>query len=680
MGKVEQLMFRLSLIDKVTGPANRVTASIDKMYDHATAGSVKFAGGMMGLRGVTNTLNSFLDPAKEMSRALATVSSLFTSEPIEQTDKTLAKLTRTALSTSLQYGTSASSIVASSYDIQSAIAGLSGDELSAFTRASAILAKGTKADAAVMTDYMGTMYGIFKNTASNMGKTKWVEILTGQTANAVEMFKTNGTKMAASFGSLGADAQSAGVNMAEQMAVLGTLQATMSGSEAGTRYRAFLGGVGRAQESLNMQFTDGNGRMLGMVDILSKLKTRFGEIDTVAEADMLTTAFGGKDATALIKLLMQDTDGLASNINKLGNVSGMEKALKMAKSMIDPWERLAASGTAVKIVFGRVMQPVLIPLIERLTTGAETVMRWTELFPNLTRVVGTSILIIMGLIAVVSTFAIVGGIASLTVAGWHAFMAIGAGVMLAYRGAIMLVNGALGLFRAVALASALQFYALNGAVVLSTASTWLFSAALWANPLTWIVVGVVALIASLVALAYNWDTVSAAVSRFVSQAIEFFVQGWGWLRSTIEDNAFLSFAFAPLLAGLHIVDLLVDGFKKIPQWWQQFKSWLTALDPFAFIGNSIDWLIKKINLIPGINIAHDSDKLVANVQDVKKDIQLNSQNLIQPQKSIVPQGGLLQQVNNNNNGRATHIERVEVHSSQPIDGFSLVDELQMAGA
>jgi hypothetical protein len=36
------------------------------------------------------------------------------------------------------------------------------------------LAKGTKADVGVITDYVGTMYGIFKNSADQMGKGEWV--------------------------------------------------------------------------------------------------------------------------------------------------------------------------------------------------------------------------------------------------------------------------------------------------------------------------------------------------------------------------------------------------------------------------------------------------------------------------------------------------------------------------
>ncbi len=97
------------------------------------------------------------------------------------------------------------------------------------------MAKGTKSDASTATNYLGTMYGIYQDNANAVGKTQWVEQLAGQTATAVKMFKTNGNEMSGAFTSLGASAQSHGVDMAESMAVLGQLQATMSGSEAGTK-------------------------------------------------------------------------------------------------------------------------------------------------------------------------------------------------------------------------------------------------------------------------------------------------------------------------------------------------------------------------------------------------------------------------------------------------------------
>ncbi|NIB44771.1 hypothetical protein HBA55_34645 [Pseudomaricurvus alkylphenolicus] len=465
--RFEKLMFTISMIDKITGPANKVAKTIDDINRRTTAGLARMGVGVAGLWGAGRAIEGALAPAIAMDRAVGEVKSLGVA------DAALRQLERTSLRFSIKYGEVATDFVSSSYDIQSAIAGLTGGELSKFTLASGVLAKATKSDSAVITDYMGTMYGIFQNQANAMGKAQWVEMLTGQTANAVQMFKTTGSEMAASFANLGAEAQSHGVAMSEQMAILGTLQATMSGSEAGTKYRAFLAGVGKAQDKLNLKFTDSNGRLLPMIDILQKLQGKFGDIDKLAESDVLKKAFGSAEAVGLIKLLSQNVGGLQGSIAQLGQVKGMEKAEKMAQAMVDPWERLSAAGIAVRTVFGRVVQPVLLPVLDSLTSGADTIMRWTEMFPNLTRVVGIGILTMFGLAGAMAAFTLVSGLAT-TVMG-----------------------------------------AFNGVLALGRVAMMLFNVALWANPITWVVGGVLLLGAALTGLVVYWDRVTAALEQSV---------------------------------------------------------------------------------------------------------------------------------------------------------------------
>lgn len=65
----------------------------------------------------------------------------------------------------------------------------------------------------------------------------------------------------------------------------------------------------------------------------------------------------------------------------------------------------------------------------------------------------------------------------------------------------------------------------------ATAGAWAFTAALLANPITWIVVGIMALIAGLVLLVKNWDTVTDAVGRFFSYLWEKIT----WATSALGD-------------------------------------------------------------------------------------------------------------------------------------------------
>lgn len=471
MSALEKLTFTVGLKDMVSPTAKSINTTISGMKQNATQGFDAIRGGAVGLAGAGFAIKTFMQPVYDMQKALGEVKSL------DVAQKELDSLTAKSLRFSMAYGESATDFVRSSYDIQSAITGLVDGELAKFTNASNILAKGTKADAATITNYMGTMYGIFKNQANKMGKAEWVEQLTGQTAQAVKMFKTTGTEMSGAFTSVGASATSSGISLNEQMAILGTLQSANSGSEAGTKYKAFLSGVGKAQEKLGLKFTDSAGRMLPMIKILNKLKGKFGETLEVSEKVDLEAAFGGGEPVALIDLLMGQTDGLSNSITKLGQIRGMDNAVKMAKAMVDPWEQFHATTEAVRIGFGNALLPTINDFLQMLSNGMTTLYEWTQAFPNITKYVGYLTLGILGLGAGVGAFYILMGFAKMAMA------AMGTGILI-------LKAGMLGL-----------------TVVLGFLKTSFIKLAITMllNPMILMAFGVIALIAVIGVLIYKWD-------------------------------------------------------------------------------------------------------------------------------------------------------------------------------
>ncbi len=536
MAWMEKLMMQVALVDQVTKPLAGINAQMDKVtksgrqgWSNMAMGATTVAGGVMAIQGA-------LGPAIEMDRALAEVASLDVQKEV------LGALGREALKLSIQYGESATEIVRSSYDIQSAIAGLEGNELPAFTRASTTLAKATKADTATITNYMGTMYGIFEQQAKQMGKANWVEDVAGKTALAVQLFKTTGQGMADAFGAIGANATAAGISMDEQFAVLGQLQATMSGGEAGTKFKAFLAGVGGAQKALGLQFTDAAGNMLPVLTIMDKLKAKYGETMSVAEGDELKKAFGSDEAVAMIKLLMTNTKGLATNINALANTHGMGKAEQMAAAMTDQWERVTQAWFAIRAAAFGVVLPAINAVVGVFADGATTVLRWTHLFPNLTKVVSYALLAIVGLSMVTGTWMLVAGVAKLATLGlgiaWSVIMA-----------PLNLLKAGLVAFRAIMLA---------------------VNIAMYANPVGLIIAGIVLLIGAVVAVIYYWDD----------------------LKQTLADWGVFD-----------AVQAMIDG---AAAGWASFMQLLADLSPFQLLGKAVDWLIDKLNMIPGVNIEFGS--------------------------------------------------------------------------
>ncbi|HAS3149528.1 TPA: phage tail tape measure protein [Vibrio cholerae] len=472
----EKLMMVIGLVDQVTKPLAGITNEINGAMSAAEKGMEQAAKGGAGLWATGVAIQNALMPAIEMDRKLGEVKSLGV------TDEALKQLQQTALEFSSDYGKSATEFVGASYDIQSAIAGLTGEELSQFTKASGVLAAATKADTATITSYMGTMYGIFKNQAEEMGKAAWVEDVAGMTASAVQMFKTTGMEMSSAFTSVGANATAAGIAMSEQMAILGTLQSTMSGSEAGTKYKAFLAGVGGAQDKLNLSFVDAQGKMLPMLDILEKLQGKFGDTLDVAESDELKKAFGSDEAVSLIKLLMADTQGLAASIDSLGQTKGMGKAEQMAAAMTDQSQRLEASWFAIRAAAFSMVLPAFNAVTGSIADGLMWLTSMTSEYPVLTEVLSYAAIGALSLGGVVASLSLVMGIAKMMAGGWAVTTAVLSGV----------------------------FKVLRISTIAMTAATWLFNAALWANPITWIIAGIVALVAAVGAMIYWWDEIKAS--------------------------------------------------------------------------------------------------------------------------------------------------------------------------
>lgn len=474
--KTQKLEFIVDLLDRVSGPVGKIQKTLGTLGNASQNAMMQIGTGAAGVWGAVQAYDGLVGPAREVNLAVGEVASLGVSQDA------LNDLSATALDASIKYGDSAADFIRSSYDIQSAIAGLEGSDLASFTLASNVLAKATKADAGTITSYVGTMYGIFGKQADAMGKAAWVEQLTGQTATAVQMFKTTGAEMSAAFTGVGANATAAGIAANEQMAILGTLQATMSGSEAGTKYKAFLTGVGTAQKKLGLDFTDSQGNMLGMVDILAKIKGKFGDTLDVAESDALKKAFGSDEAVSMIKLLMANTDGLASSIDTLGSVTGMEKATEMASHMVDPSQRAAMAIDAIKVAIGSKLLDAVNPALDAFADWSGIITKFLNDSPVLTKWIGYIALGAIGLTGAIGGLAIVAGLAKMIMVGWTVAMGLMKGALWALKAPMLIFKGIM----------------------------WAVNFAMNANPIGLIVLGIAALIGIIAAAIYWWDDLKAA--------------------------------------------------------------------------------------------------------------------------------------------------------------------------
>ncbi|EJN6829065.1 phage tail tape measure protein [Vibrio cidicii] len=560
----EALRFRVGLIDQISAPLGNIQRQLNSVTNTYRQGTHTMVAGATGMVGAGFALQQALMPAIEMDRKLGEVKSLGVA------DDQLKTLMGTAMKFSVEYGKSATEFVAASYDIKSAMGEMTGNELAGITRSSAILAAATKADTATITNYMGTMYSVFKDQADLIGKDNWAQRIAGMTAKSVEMFKTTGQGMSDAFKGVGALGKTHGIAIEEQMAVLGLLQGSMSGSEAGTRYKAFLGGVVKAQKELGISFTDSNGKMLPMFDIMNKLRNQFGELDSL-EIGQIKQAFGSDEAVLLITDLIGKTGDLQSSVQTLNQSANLNTAITMAHTMTDQWERLEQGVFAVRTAFGAALLPSLLPVVSTLADGAMEIIEWTEMFPNLTKYIGFGAMAILGAAAAGGAFTLMMGVGKQAMATYMLTMKLFTGV------SFLLTKGMAGL-RVAMLAA---------------------NIAIAANPIILIVAGVMAAIAAVGALIYYWDALKATFGNNpVFQALEFTAM------AAVNAIAALYNAFEPLLnivfwLGKAVGSALLTGFKML---WFAIENvfsgirWVLSavLDVVGFVASGIGIVVAGV--------------------------------------------------------------------------------------
>lgn len=681
-----RLNFIMRLNEQVTAPLGKVKMKFSELADQSEKYIKQSGIGLAAMVGAGVAINKAMEPALEQNRALGEVRSLGVAEDA------LDSLNRKSLAFSVAYGANARDFVASAYSIEGAIKGLTGSQLATFTNASNVLAKATKADADTMGAYVGTMYNLFKGQADAMGKGAWVESLAGQTAMAVQLFRTSGDQIGEAFKAAGGLASTAGVSLAEQMAVLGTLGSTMEGGEAGGLYKAFFENITGASEKLGMSFTDQQGRLLPMLGILEKLQGKFGDLSIEANGKKLRDAFGG-EAARLITTLMGDTGRLANGIDQLGRVRGLEQAQKMAKAMVDPWQQFGAAVQALRVSFGQVLIPILAPLMAWLTDIAGTLMRWTQMFPNLARVIGILALAIMGVIALVSTMTMVVGLSKLAWLGLN---------IVAWRsiGAFLLHTLYIGLFVSGLILMATWMGIAKTASLLWQGALWLVNAALLANPIVWVVLGVVALGAALVAAVVYWDEIVAAITnteafKWVSDQLAALgawfdsMGGWGNMARAAWDG--IVGIFHKAINGLIEMLNSIPGvniettFGAVPAPPQ--VPGMAKPQPGPTAAEAMQWsapmplmLAQPVQpQIPAVEASMVAQEASDKTLRARQAISESTPSLSPQRATAVPQGGLLKSIQNNQNvNRGTHVEKVEIHTGKAMNPLELENMIQMA--
>ncbi|CEH20960.1 COG5283: Phage-related tail protein [Salmonella enterica subsp. enterica serovar Manhattan str. 111113] len=585
---MKQLDFTLSLIDKLSRPLKQAQSSVTGFAEKSKAAFMQIGGGVLALAGTGMAIRGALSPAIEMYDALNDAAS----KGID--DQAVKAVQRDALRFSTTYGASAVEFVQSTESINSAIAGLTGNELPKVTKVANTLAFALKSTAAETAEFMGQMFGNFSADAERLGKVQFAEQLAGKMVYMRKVFGTEmGTIKDLMEGARGVGTNY-GVGLDEQLAVLGQLNRTL-GTEASSAYEGFMTGAIEGGKKLGLSFTDATGKMLSMPEMLIKLQGKYGkslEGNLKAQAE-LDAAFG--DSSAVAKHLYGNVALLQRNITELGGSDGLKRTQEMASKLVKPWDRFVQILKAIQTVIGLTLIPVLYPVLNRLADMGQTFARWMQLFPNIARVIGYAAMALLGFAAVGAVANIVMGASKFIMAGLRGIWVAMTAVTKAYTAMVWLAQIAV-----IAWNATLKF--LRGALLAVRMAA--IMAGIGINLMSWPVLLVIGAIALLAAgcwlLIKHWDTVKAAVmetsafqacARVVAWLAGVFSTAWQFISEGWNSFIALLTGFSPSQALSGLASGIVSMFDNV---WQSVKG--------GFL-KSWNWIVEKLNKIPGVDIS-----------------------------------------------------------------------------
>jgi len=584
---MNSLDFTLSLIDNVTQPLKQAQSALSNFANESQKAFTQSAIGVAGVAGALFSLKGLLDPALQMNEALQTAS-------LQGVDASAMKnVTQAAMKFSAQYGKSSVEFTQSALTIRKAIQGVADNELPYLTTVTNTTATALKSTADETTAYMGQMFSQFSTYANQVGKSQFAEELAGK---ALYMSQAFGTSMADITG-LMEGARSAGthfgVGIDEQLAVLGELQRTL-GSEASSAYEGFMTGAADGAKKLGLSFVDASGKMNSLPEMLGKLQQKYGaNIDGNLKAQKeIEAAFG--DSAIVVKQLYGDVDVLRKNITALGANDGMKRTREMAEQLADPWERLMAIWTNVRVAVGMTLLPVITPLVNKIAEMGQTIQRWLTLFPNIAKYVGYIATSITGVAAAGAMANIVMGISKFIWAGLVVVWKLSLATLKLIPGAVWLANKAMVVWQATLKLLRGTLLALRMAAITAGIGFNLMSL-----PII-LIIGAIALLGvGIYYLIKHWDAVKAAIqdtttfkvlAAVVMAVGQVFSDVWEWIGQGWETlcNWFGEFSLAGTFEA--VANSIRDIFGNV---------WAWVKETFADIYNSF---VDTLNYLPGVEI------------------------------------------------------------------------------
>ncbi len=549
-GKVIGLGIILDLIDKASGPAGRIARRFRETTATARemGAEVRNVGLAMTATGAALTYANakIIGSTFDSQRALGELASLGIKDLQAIEDKAVQVSNTWGRVTKPQFITAA-------YDIKSAISNLSDSAVADFTEWTAITSKATKGNVEQMSDLFATGYGIYKELFPDISDSRFAEVFSDVIATTVQRFKMTGPKVGEYISLLGASATKQNVPLAEQMAIAGMLGTTMSGSEAATKYGAFLKQPVKAAEKLGLNFTNARNQLLPMADILDKIRGKFGKDLDAVEKGLLMEAFGRIEGVKLVEILYDKTAQLRQETQILQDAMG--KGGQVARDMAnevnqmpgDQWEVFKQQVHNLTEMMGKAVLPLFMRFVARGKEFALWAQKFITAHPGFVKLLMT--------ISSLAGVALVAGGIILTFSGTF---------LIAFHSIDKLIIALKGLNF---ILFSIKYYTViaGGAIKLlfatATKAVWAF---MTTNPIGWVLLAISAIVMFALAWKNNWLGIGDFMNKLVAEIALRFLWLWNHIASFVKSIASLPGKFYD--AGKNIVLSIWEGIKSVANW------------------------------------------------------------------------------------------------------------------
>ena len=427
----------------------------------------------------------------------------------------------------------------------------------------------------------------------------------------------------------------------EAAVAVGTLQrAGWQGGKAGGSYAAMLGTMEKASGELGFTLVKNSDGAMDFVATIDKLSNKFGDMRKLTPEikDKLKAAFGD-DGLRMLMVFQQQSGQMKKSMEDLRNSTGAAAKARdnLENTGFGKMEKYLQQLNSLKVnfaekIFGntKIMDEVIPKFIGFIEWAVNLGIAFAETNPRLTNTlliigaIGAGILLIVApILMVIGSMITMGGVALSafgtalgSVSEFYKFVSSGdalkkgqkgiellsskytalkghtknaalavkdfglkaltAGKNAAVAGLTGIKSFTLGLFSMAKAAIMTAVTALPGLI----AKTWAFTAALLANPLTWVVIGIMALIGAIALCIIYWDDIKIAASN-----------AWDWIKeaasSGIDFLMALPGRYIDFLGGIY--SMFFDAGAKL---WTTFADGIKSV-----VTAPLEWIKSGINLI-----------------------------------------------------------------------------------